>query len=290
MNERSDNSFRLRLELASVPESVTLVRSVIRTVARAAGLDRELVDDLRTAVSEACNNVVLHAYRGWAPTLPDEVTTSIAIMRMPVMKELPPPLRGQTVVHLRYAYCGDDPAEGERLVAPMTSAGRVLLGFVGPMRTDEMDGIHMDPVDPLPAWEKGMLLAELTADTVDVLIEAAGPQLDVPLMMVELRQLGGALARGPEVPNAVPGRDAAWMAYVIGPGVPELAQVVPAAGRGVLAALLPWASPGSLINHLGDVSGPEEVAAAYPAATLARLRAVKAEVDPAGVFRFGHAF
>jgi len=61
MRQRSDN-LRLRLELPSVADSVTLVRSVIRTVARSAGMDRALVDDMRTAVSEACNNVVLHAY------------------------------------------------------------------------------------------------------------------------------------------------------------------------------------------------------------------------------------
>ncbi|MDE3133976.1 MAG: ATP-binding protein [Acidobacteriota bacterium] len=57
-----DSEIRLRLELASVAESVALVRSVIRSVARTAGLDRLLFDDLRTAVSEACNNAVLHAY------------------------------------------------------------------------------------------------------------------------------------------------------------------------------------------------------------------------------------
>jgi serine/threonine-protein kinase RsbW len=59
---RSDQDLRLRLELLSVPDSVGLVRSLIRTVTRAAGLDPALIDDMRTAVSEACNNVVLHAY------------------------------------------------------------------------------------------------------------------------------------------------------------------------------------------------------------------------------------
>lgn len=59
---RTRTDLRLRLELVSVADSVALVRSVIRTVARSAGLDRTLIDDLRTAVSEACNNVVLHAY------------------------------------------------------------------------------------------------------------------------------------------------------------------------------------------------------------------------------------
>jgi serine/threonine-protein kinase RsbW len=72
---RSDSPMRVRLELESVAGSVALVRSVIRTVARAADLDRDLVDDLRTAVSEACNNVVLHAY----PTESGPLIFSLAI-------------------------------------------------------------------------------------------------------------------------------------------------------------------------------------------------------------------
>ncbi len=75
IQQRSENNLRVRLELVSVANSVTLVRSVIRTVARAANLDRILADDLRTAVSEACNNVVLHAY----PTSPGPLIFSLAI-------------------------------------------------------------------------------------------------------------------------------------------------------------------------------------------------------------------
>jgi anti-sigma regulatory factor (Ser/Thr protein kinase) len=72
---RSDNDLRVRLELTSAADSVTLVRSVIRTVARATDLDRTLVDDLCAAVSEACNNVVLHAYL----TSPGPLIFSLAI-------------------------------------------------------------------------------------------------------------------------------------------------------------------------------------------------------------------
>lgn len=60
---RTDRGLRVRLELESLPSSVTLIRSVIGTLARNLGFDRRLLDDLRTAVSEAANNVVLHAYR-----------------------------------------------------------------------------------------------------------------------------------------------------------------------------------------------------------------------------------
>jgi hypothetical protein len=232
---------------------------------------------------------VLHAWRRWAPGMPEEVGTSIAIMRVPDMEFVPPPLRGQTVVHLRYAYCGTDFAEGERLVAPMAQAGRAVLGYIGPIRTDEMDAIHMDPVDPLPAWEKGQLLTDLPEEAVDALLAVAGPQAEIPLMMVEIRLLGGALGRPAKVPNAVPGRDAAFSMFTLGPGVPELAEVVPVVGRAVLGALGPWKSPSSLINFLGDVSGPEEVAAAYPPGVYERLAEVKAAVDPDRVFSFGHA-
>jgi len=96
---------------------------------------------------------------------------------VPDMEELPPPLRGQTVVHLRFAYSGTDFAEAERLLSPMKVAGTIVLGYVGPMRTDEMDAIHMDPKDPMPAWEKGMLLAALTEETVDAFLAAAGAGL-----------------------------------------------------------------------------------------------------------------
>lgn len=41
-----------------------MVRAALSGVAEAAGFDEELSTDLKTAVSEACNNVVIHAYEG----------------------------------------------------------------------------------------------------------------------------------------------------------------------------------------------------------------------------------
>ncbi len=52
------------LELDSRPECLTLVRGMLAAVAEAVGFEPELLDDLKTAISEACNNVVLHAYDG----------------------------------------------------------------------------------------------------------------------------------------------------------------------------------------------------------------------------------
>jgi serine/threonine-protein kinase RsbW len=54
----------VKLELESRPESLVLVRGMLMGVADLLGFDRELVHNLKTVVSEACNNVVLHAYDG----------------------------------------------------------------------------------------------------------------------------------------------------------------------------------------------------------------------------------
>jgi anti-sigma regulatory factor (Ser/Thr protein kinase) len=54
----------LNLRLNSRPDSAGLVRAALGVLAKPFFLRPELVDDLKTAVSEACNNAVDHAYRG----------------------------------------------------------------------------------------------------------------------------------------------------------------------------------------------------------------------------------
>lgn len=54
----------VRLELESRPQTLTIVRGMLAGVAELLWIDPELLDDIKTAVSEACNNVVLHAYGG----------------------------------------------------------------------------------------------------------------------------------------------------------------------------------------------------------------------------------
>src|SRR5579859_4052894 len=60
------NAPTISLRLESSPETLTLVRGMLGGVAELLQLDPELLDDLKTAVSEACNNVVMHAYEGAA--------------------------------------------------------------------------------------------------------------------------------------------------------------------------------------------------------------------------------
>ena len=54
----------LNLRLGSRPDSAGLVRAALGGLATPFVLRPELLNDLKTAISEACNNAVEHAYRG----------------------------------------------------------------------------------------------------------------------------------------------------------------------------------------------------------------------------------
>jgi FAD/FMN-containing dehydrogenase len=232
--------------------------------------------------------LVLQAYRGWTATLPETTTTSVAVLRLPPSEQVPAPLRGRTVVHLRFAHNGD-PADGDAQIAPMLAVAPTLVQVVGPIPFTATDAVHADPTDPLPAWEHTLALGELSEAGVELLLRAAAVGTESPLVMVEVRQLGGALARQPAVPNAVAGRDGTFSVWLLGIRTPETEPFLVQTGERLSRDLQPWATGTALLNFLGDATTPEQVGAAWPAADLARLLDVKHRVDPTNVFRFGSA-
>jgi serine/threonine-protein kinase RsbW len=54
----------VRVALPAEPTSLAVVRQALTGVASAIGMSGDRLDDLKVAVSEACTNVVLHAYEG----------------------------------------------------------------------------------------------------------------------------------------------------------------------------------------------------------------------------------
>lgn len=231
---------------------------------------------------------VMHAYGAWVRGLPESTTASIALLRLPDDERFPEPMRGKLSVHLRFVHVGDE-ASGAALLAPMRRAGTPLVDLVGMMPYAAIGSVHQDPTDPMPVWEGSMLLRDLDAQAIDALLGAAGPDVEVPLIMAEIRHLGGALSRGPEHENAVGGRDATFSMFVIGPYPPPLMGAVEAAGRTVLAAMEPWAHGGSQINFQGFAGTPEDVRKAWAEPTVQRLRALKSAWDPEGRFSFGYS-
>ncbi|HEX4482410.1 MAG TPA: ATP-binding protein [Solirubrobacteraceae bacterium] len=64
------------LTLSNQPDNVVLVREALSGIADTVGVDELDLNDIRTAVTEACNNVVLHAYEGDEGPLQVEVFVS----------------------------------------------------------------------------------------------------------------------------------------------------------------------------------------------------------------------
>lgn len=229
---------------------------------------------------------VLHAYREWSATLSEQTSTSIALLRLPPMPNVPEPLRGTLAVHLRVAHVG---AGGADTVAPMRAMAPALLDNLGDLPYTAVDAIYQDPDHPLPVYERVALLPTLPAEAVDRCLALAGPQADTPVLLAELRQLGGALAREPETPNAANGRDAAFSFFALGVLAPGPETIAPRAVDTMVEAIRPFANGQTLVNMHGRPGDAADRARAWNPATYARLADLKAAYDPDEMFRFGHA-
>jgi FAD/FMN-containing dehydrogenase len=228
---------------------------------------------------------LLPAFVEWTKTLPDDFCTSISLLRLPPLPEIPEPLRGQFTVHLRVGYVGTD-ADGERLLAPMREVAPPMIDMVGRMPYAELDRIHMDPENPVPYEEGGLVLREITPETIAAILEQAGPDSQCPLLLVEIRLMGGALAR--ERDDAVGGRDAAYTLFGVGALMPPVADAVPGAIAALMAAGAPWSTGRTMVNFHGAPGDAADRARAWTPETFERLQRAKATYDPANLFRIGH--
>jgi hypothetical protein len=222
-------------------------------------------------------------YREWVATVPEEMTSSVALLRLPPIDAIPEPLRGKFLINVRIAYTGSA-EDGEQLVRPLRAAAPAIVDTVREMPYSEVATIHNDPTEPAPGVERSGLLGSLSQETVDALFAAAGPALTV----VELRHLGGALGRAPSRPSPVGFRAAAaFSLFTATAGPPEALTAAHAQGAELMSALAPWRVGGPFVSFLGGAD-LTDVAAAYEPADYQRLRELKTVWDPANVFRINH--
>src|SRR5438034_4365540 len=95
---------------------------------------------------------LMPAWREWLETLPEEATSSGAVQRLPPLPDLPPPLQGASVLHMRFTHLGSA-AEGERLFAPMRAIAPSILDTVAEMPYTAIGMVHIDPPRPISYWD-----------------------------------------------------------------------------------------------------------------------------------------
>ncbi|WP_158852606.1 FAD-binding oxidoreductase [Saccharothrix deserti] len=229
---------------------------------------------------------VFETYLQWTATVPDEMSSSVALISFPNVPALPEPLRGRHVVHLRIAYAADTLGASERLVAPLRAL-HPMIDTLREMSYPESVTIYNDPVAP-GTFEAGTaMMGELDAIAVRAILDLAGPHVPVP-HIVELRHLGGRLAHPPAVGNAVGNRDARFLFNVASRlERADITDVRPAHKK-MFEAIAPWSTGGRFLNFMNGESDSEQVRSAYDPKDYQRLTELKAVYDPANTFRSNH--
>jgi hypothetical protein len=147
----------------------------------------------------------------------------------------------------------------------------------------DLSKLHMDPEQPVAGIGDGMLLDELPPAAIDAFVAVAGPRSGSPLVSVELRHMGGALAQASSEQGAVGSFDVAFALFAVGGAADaELAAAVKAHLRLIRGVMAPWIAARTFLNFTGRLTDPRSH---YEPAAYPKLREVKAAYDPDDVIR-----
>jgi hypothetical protein len=229
---------------------------------------------------------LLEAWVDWSRTAPGSATTAFRLLRLPPLPELPPPLQDTPVVVLDGAVLTGDAAEGADALGSLRDIGTPIMDTWNLMPPTGLLGVHMDPPQPVPGIGDGMLVNELDAGAIDAFLSVVGPETVSPLLMAELRQLGGALASAPDGAGARGSLEGAFNVFGVGmPMGPGLAEAISQRVEELLKAMGPWATGTRYVNFAEGGGSAED---AFTHDVYERLRDARRAWDPGERFVGSH--
>jgi len=208
---------------------------------------------------------VAEAYRRITATAPDELTVWLDLLHFPGA----PPM-----VAVDATYLGDE-GEARDLLAPLDGLPAPLSDSRQVMSVAELGSITAEPTEP----SAGLSRAELLTTLDDAAVKALLDHPIAPLLGVQVRHLGGALAGPSDSPHGP--LTEPYALYLFGiPTDPATAEAVTAKQHALAGAL-----PASGRKPFTFLSPEESAADAFSPAALERLRGIKRQHDPGDVFR-----
>ncbi|MEO8607900.1 MAG: FAD-binding oxidoreductase [Chloroflexota bacterium] len=229
----------------------------------------------------------LHFFREWTKTVPEELTSSIAVMKFPSFPFIPEAMRGTRVVIVRASYAGDA-AKGAAFIQQWLDWHTPLTNTFHEMPFAEIGTIQKDPVQPTSGFGSNELLNELSDSAIDVILRHMTSDSS-PITFTEIRHAGGAIKRINPDATAIAHRDAEFYFNIAGLApTPEAYTAVKAYIPLYKADLRPYVQGGVYLNFMKGAEAQERIHDAFPPDIFERLLALKAEYDPENVFRYSY--
>ena len=226
--------------------------------------------------------------RGWRDAVagaPDELSTAGFIWSLPVVDELPAPLRGVPYVGVAGMWAGD-PAEGERATRALRELATPLLDMSA--RVEYLDFQRsLDPFFPAGArrhW-KALYLDGLSDAAIGTTVDWSDRRPSGDTLVI-IRHCGGAIARVGAEETAFGDRSAEWMLSIDSTwhdADDDTANV--RYTRAFWDAALAFSDGKTYFNFPGLLEEGDAAVRASYGANHARLARIKAAYDPDNTFR-----
>jgi FAD/FMN-containing dehydrogenase len=227
---------------------------------------------------------VLAGFAAASAAAPEELTTIGYVMPLPPAPFVPAEAHGKLAFVAMMAWSGA-PEKAAAALAPFRALATPLADLVGPV---PYTSLYM--LDPPPEMKSSVAIRSRFAesfglDEAAAMLEAMNA-CDAPMKMAQLRVLGGAFARVPAEATAFAHRDGKVLVAFLAMygGGPDISERYEAWATNAVASLDATQPTVAYVNFLGK-EGTTGLNAAYPRATLERLRRVKAKYDPENLFR-----
>ncbi|MBN9621367.1 MAG: FAD-binding oxidoreductase, partial [Actinobacteria bacterium] len=116
---------------------------------------------------------VVGAWREWIAAVPNELSSTLKLIRYPPLPSVPDKLRGRAVVAIMLAFTGTA-ERGDELVAPLRAVAGPLLDTLGTVSGPALADVAGDPTNPTPASGHAGLVDRIGPDETDALLALAG--------------------------------------------------------------------------------------------------------------------
>src|SRR5262245_16947842 len=219
---------------------------------------------------------MLHFYRDFCATLPDEAEAYAALLTAP---------QGMPVGAMLLGYNGPI-SEGEKILAPARQFGKPIADLVGPMPYTARQMMLDDPnaTHGLQRYWRSALTEHVSDDLIDLLVDGAAT-FSSPLSAIIFFYMHGAAVRVSPTDTAFAARRAQWDFDLIGQWVNATESATHIAWVKSLWDRLEPHLPGrAYVNHLASDDRPEKVRVSF-GQNYDRLRLVKRVYDSTNLFR-----